>query len=111
MTSKVYNKGMDNMNNTISQESINSLNEFIANYERERDACKACEEQARKVAFERAVRKQMELESSFTYNLVGVTKDLLELASNCLAGLAKFALVASVLLSPYILGAIIDKLL
>ena len=109
VTSKVYNKGMDNMNNTISQESIDSLNIFIANHERERHARKAREEQARKDAYERAMCKREELESSFSYNLAGVAKDMLELASNCLAGLAKFALVASVLLSPYILGVIIDK--
>ena len=100
---------MNNMNNTISQESIDSLNEFIANYERERDARKAREEQARKVAFERAMRKREELESSFIYNLTTIAKDLLELAGNCLAGIAKITLAITLLLSPYILEAIIDK--
>ena len=99
---------MNNMNNTISQESIDSLNEFIANYERERDARKTREEQARKDAYERAMRKQMELESSFTYNLAGVAKDTLELAGKCLAGVAKIALATAALLSPYIIEAIID---
>ncbi len=99
------------MDNIISQESINSLNEFVAKYERERDARKAREEQARKDAYERAMRKQTELESSFTYNLAGVAKDSLELAGNCLAGLAKIALVTAALLSPYIIEAIIDKYL
>ena len=102
---------MDNMNNTISQESINSLNEFIANYERERDARKTREIQVCKDAYERAVRKREELESSFTYNLVGVAKDLLELAGKSLAGIAKIALVTAALLFPYIIEAIIDKLL
>ena len=109
MTLKVYNKRMDNMNNTISQESIDSLNEFIANYERERDARKAREEQTRKDAYERAMRKREDLESSFTYNLAGVAKDMLELAGNCLAGVAKIALATAALLSPYIFEAIIDK--
>lgn len=100
---------MNNTNNTISQESIDSLNEFIANYERERDARKVREEQARKVAFERAMRKREELESSFIYNLATIAKDLLELAGDCLAGIAKIALAITLLLSPYILEAIIDK--
>jgi hypothetical protein len=100
---------MNNMNNSISQESIDSLNKFIANYERERDARKAREEQARKDAYERAMRKQTELESSFSYNLATIAKDLLELAGKCLAGVAKIALVTAALLSPYIIEAIIDK--
>jgi hypothetical protein len=100
---------MNNTNNTISQESIDSLNEFIANYERERDARKVREEQARKEAYERAMRKREELESSFTYNLAMIAKDMLELAGNCLAGVAKIALATAALLSPYIFEAIIDK--
>lgn len=100
---------MDNMNNTISQESIDSLNEFIVDYEHKRDARKVREEQARKDAYERAMRKQTELESGFSYKVVTTAKDLLELTGKCLAGLAKIALVAVMLFSPYILEAIIDK--
>ena len=99
------------MDNIISQESINSLNEFMANYERERDARKACEEQARKDAYERAMRKQTELESDFSYKVVMIAKDLLKLAGDCLAGIAKFMFVTAALLSPYIIEAIIDKCL
>ena len=109
MTSKVYNKGMNNMNNSISQESIDSLNNFIANYERECDARKAREEQAHKEAYERTMRKREELESSFTYNLATIAKDMLELAGDCLACVAKIALATAVMLSPYIFEAIIDK--
>lgn len=100
---------MDNMNISINRESIDSLNEFIANYERERHAREVREEQARKDAYERAMRKQTELESGFSYKVVTTTKDLLELTGKCLAGLAKIALVAVMLFSPYILEAIIDK--
>lgn len=100
---------MDNINNSISQETIDSLNNFIANYERERDARKAREEQACKVSFERAMRKREELESSFIYNLAMIAKDMLERAGNCLAIVAKIALAITLLFSPYILEVIIDK--
>lgn len=100
---------MDNMNNSISQESIDSLNNFIANYERERDARMVCEEQARKDAFERAMRKREELESGFIYNLATIAKDLLEDAGKCLAWVASAILAITLILSPYILEAIIDK--
>lgn len=101
------------MNNSISQESIDSLNDFITNYERERDARKARKEREEreesKAAYERAMRKREELESSFSYKVVTIAKDMLDIAGSFLVGLAKFALVAVVLLSPYILEAIIDK--
>ena len=103
---------MDNMNNLISRESIDSLNNFIANYERERDARKAHKEQELKAFNECIAAERAMLESTLSYKVAqalrSFVESIFELVGFCLACVGKFTLAALFVLFPALAGVLIE---
>lgn len=101
--------------NTLSQESLDSLNKFIADFERKLANDKARAEQEYNARIERAYREREALEATMTYKVCNAIfcffSGLCELFSICFVGLIKFAFIALIMLSPYIFGAIIEHYL
>lgn len=101
--------------NTLSQESLDSLNKFIADFERKLADDKVRAEQELNARIERAYREREAYEATMTYKVSNIIycfiSGLYELFSICFVGFIKFAFVALVMLSPYIFGAIIEHYL
>lgn len=100
----------NNMNNTapISQESIDSLNLFIANYERERDARAERERIARAERNAEMVRECERIRNTFRYKATEFTIDVIEAIYGMVCACVKIAIALSLLLSPAIIEAIIN---
>ena len=112
VTSLVYNRGMNNnMNNTapaISQESIDSLNLFISNYERERDA-RAERERVARIAHHAELERNYErIRNTFSFKATEFACDVTEALYGMLCACVKIAITLLFILSPAILEAIIN---
>ena len=109
-----YNTAMDNMNNTtaISQGSIDSLNAFIANYERERDARRERERMACITHYAELERNYERMRSTFAHKATEFACDVVEgvygFFRACAVGLVKFIVCVAFMLFPAIIGALIE---
>ena len=106
---------MENNMNTLSQESLDSLNNFIADFERKLADDKAREEKERVARIKRAYREREELEATTSYKICNfiycIVSGLYELFSICLIGILKFVFVALVMLLPFFIVGIIENYL
>lgn len=106
---------MENNTNTLSQESLDSLNKFIADFERKLADDKARAEQEFNARIERAYREREAFEATMTYKVSNIIycfiSGLYELFSICLIGLLKFVFVALVMLLPFFIVGIIENYL
>ena len=112
VTLLVYNKGMNNnMNNTapaISQESIDSLNLFISNYERERDERRERECERIRERNAALYRECVAIRESFRYKATEFACDVAEAMYGMLCACVKIAIALLLILSPAIAEAIIN---
>lgn len=101
---------MDNMNNSISQDSIVSLNAFIANYERERDA-RNTRIMRERIEYDRAMRLEREaFTNTFSYKFAQILRDIFELIVSCVWGICKIVFVIFCLLAPFALIELVERI-
>lgn len=102
---------MNNMNNTspaISQESIDSLNLFIANYERERDERRERERESIRERNEALYREYERMRETFGYKATEFACDVAEAIYTMLCVCVKIAIALLIILSPAIAEAIFN---
>lgn len=101
---------MDNMNNTISQESIDSLNNFIANYERERDARNARIMRER-IEYDRLLQLENEaLQESISYKVAQFIREAFELIVSGAWVVCKCIFVMFCMLAPFALIELVERI-
>lgn len=99
---------MNTTMNTISQESIDSLNNFIANYERERDERIKREQDAYNEKINRLYREHEAWQPTFSQQLFEVVSTLFGATITTIHWIFKILLTLAILLSPAIFEAIIN---
>jgi hypothetical protein len=108
----LYNTAMDTiMNNTISQDSIDSLNAFIANYERERDARLERERIVRAERNAELMRECERIRGTLSYKVTELACDVAEGFMTTLEVIFKVIVALMLLLSPALLEALINSVL